>query len=779
MSDLKYTVEYFLIPHPFKEEDYIVRGDEYQFQKILQHIYPLYKNTKYNFPRIERKIFSPLNFDKNLLEQKVKRYERDFIRREKNKINLKILKVWIRMGIGFSLSYIIWTLFWDFPFIHSVIDSWLRAVGDFLSTYAMVVIILAPSIASLYFSLTGKNSLLRLYRWKRPLDLYQLMGKDHTLRFIQDIKLAKQNLQKKVKKGHPVVGEMDNLIEILYRKEKDKIQNTLQNILNLISRDEQFPWGEKKNLMAMVEDILYNLKNDFKFAPLRIISSGERNISFKEEQKLKSLSHFFTLPEFIKNRESIIKRYASLKVSYGRESIKISDEISFLFQQMIFLSSRYHLGEIALPYERGVILKNLYYYLFVKFGRVSNYLRRKKGKKSVSRWLIKKLTREIDLLFNLNRKKINGGILRFVENPAGGILTSLAILVVVALLTGFHILKTGQFFIIHSYRFGYQGFLGEEVLVKDFSYPAFAGWRDFKLYWYPPKPFAFIHRIDLNRTYYTDVFTILKETEPSGIFDRFFHIFREEWGKGYSGINLRFSYRVVDPDLWANYDYDRKGSRRLSRDLDPYVSQYIERNKVAYREKLYKNNPDQLKNYFKKCIKQGKVSEWMRRVIYPSLLDVYRTGSMYERYLTGLRWLEEHPRMKDKPEWRKFVEHEIKNIEKLEKEQHEELICQPLKVKKMINKPTISALQKYDNLYRTLIYLAVDDFINEKIIKELSSFPSSRKTNPITAGIVKWLHDESRIEQLVGIKITGVRASIKRVSTLEWQNELRQMQNLI
>lgn len=780
MSDLTYTIEYLVVPHPFEKNRYIIKGDDYQFQKILHQIYPLYKNTKYNLPRIERKLISPFSSDQVTLKEKVKRYEINLIRKEKDKINLKIFKAWARLGIGFSLSYIIWALFWDFPFIYSTIDSWLRTIGDFLSTYAVAVIILAPSIASFYFTLTGKNSLLRLYRLKKPLELYPLIGKDHTFRFIQDVKYAKRNLREKLKKDHPINKEIDNLIENLQNREWDKIQDTLQRILNQISRDSEFPWGEKKNLIAMVEDIGYNLKNNFKFAPLKTISPVRGDLSPEEKQKLENLSRLFASSGFIQTQDEIIQKYTSLKkVSSVKERIQISEEVSFLFQQMVFLSSKYHLGELAFPYERGVVLKNFYHHLFVKFGKLSNYLRRKKAGKLLSLHLIKKLDKELDLLLNLDRERRSYGMLKLVENFAGGILISLAILIVVALLTGFQILRSDEFSIIHRYRLGYQGFLGEEVLVKNFSHPALFTWRDFKLYWYPPKPFTFIHNVNLHKTYYTDVFMILKETEPSGIFDRFFHLFREEWGKGYSGVNLRFTYKITKPELWANYDYDRRGNERLSRDLEPYISRYTEKTRASYREKLYRENPDQLKAYFKKCLKQGKVSEWIRRFLYSSLLDVYRTGSMYDKYLTGLRWLQEHPRMKDKPEWREFVEHEIKNIEKLSREQNEELICQPLKVKRIINNPTVSSLQKYDNLYRTLIYLAVEDFINEKIVEEVSSSATSGKADPVTGGIVNWLHTNSRIEELIGIRITGVQRSVKKVSIMEWQNELRKRQTLI
>jgi len=781
MSDLIYTIEYIKLPHPLEEEKSCVVGDDYHFQRTLYQVYPFYKDSKHNLPRLERKIFiTDSNISEEKLKEEVCRYERNLVERVKKRQYIRIFKAWARLGVSFAASYLIWTLLWRFPWLYSTIDTGFRAVGDFLSPYAIVVMILAPSIASLYFTLTGRNSLIKIYRGIKPLELYQQLGKDHSSYFIQDIKKLRKNLEKKIGRNHPLIQRIKAIQEILYGKKWDELQGCLQCILDDVSSDPDFPWGEKKNIATMVEDLLYHLKNEMKFAPLKIISPGKEDLLPMEKHILSALSDLLSSSEFIHTREKIIQTYSRLKKATStKKRTELTGEISSYFQKMIFLFSRCHLGQTPLPYERGTILKDLYHHLFVSFGKVSFFLRKKKPGSLFSFYLIKKMQKQISSFLNLQLQGSGYRFLKLLATPLGGALTSLGILLLAAFLTGFHLLGPDEFSIIYSWKFGHRGFLGEKVVVRDYSYPAIFSLQGLKIFWQLPKPFNFVHNVSLTKIYSTKVFVILQETEPSGLLDRFFHLFREEWGTGYSGVNLQFTYKVVEPQLWARYDYDGRGKERLSRDLEAYVSQYTEKTRARYREKLYRESPDEIQSHLKKCLAQGKVKEWIRRFLYPSLLDTYRTGSMYERYLTGLRWLKEHPRMRDNPEWQKFVEHEIENIEKLAQNQNEELISQPLKVKRIMNNPTISNLQEYENLYRTINFLVVEDLINQKIINQIKSFPGPESSDPLAGGIVEWIHKNSQLEELIGIRIIDVKRSLRRVSALGWQNELRKRQNLI
>ncbi len=780
MNNLIFGIEYVRVPHPLEKNRYIIVGDEYQFEKTLQQIYPFYKNPNCNLPRVERKIILTEPINEENLEKEVEEYEKNLVRKIKGKIKTRVFKRWGRLGISFALSYIIWSLLWGLPWLYSAIDAGFRVVGDFLSPYAVIIMILSPSIAAIYFSLTGKNSLLRLHKRMLPLQLHLQLGKDHTSRFIKDIRQVGKNIKGKLGKEHPANEEIEKLIKRIQEKEWDKIQESLQSILDKISQDDNFPWGEKKNIKAMVEDVLYHLKGRFKFAPLKIIHPIKDDILPSEKKKATNLLEFFSSLEFSKIHQEIIQKYSFLKkASSTKERIKLADELSFLFQRMIFLSSRYHFGDFPLPYERGVILKNFYYSLFVTFGKVSYFLRKRKPDNLFSSRIIKNVEKKLKLFLNQEEKKIRDVILEFAGSSIGGILTSLGILACVMFLSGFHILSSDEFSVVCHNRFGYKGFMGQKVDVRYFSEPALFAGEKFKLFWYPPKPFAFVHNVNFKQDESFDVFMILKETEPKSLLDKFFHFFREEWGRGYSGINLRFTYKVINPELWAQYDYDGRGKERLSRDFESYISAFTEKKRGEYRKELYEKSLEELESHFNECLKEGKVSEWIRRFLYPSLLDTYRTGSMYERYLAGLRWLQDHPRMKDKPEWKEFVEHEIKNIEKLEREQNEELISRPLEVKKIINNPTISKLRRHDNLYRTITYLVVEDFINEKILQKVYESAVSKTPDPVTAGIVEWLQKECKFQDLIGIKIKGVERSVKEVSALDWQNELRKRQNLL
>lgn len=780
MNNLVYNIEYLKIPHPLESGKYIIKSHDYQFERLMQEIYPLYTNPLHNFPRIQRKVYDPFNSDQNELKEKVKNYDRNLWRKIRGEIGIKIVKGWARLGVCFAISYIIWTLLWSFPWLYASIDAAFRAIGDFLSPYAIGVMILAPSIAGFYFTLTGKNSLFKLYKKLKPLEFYPKLGEDHTIRFIEDLKILNKNIRKKAGRSHPVVKEIETLTKYIQEKNWDKIKGALDNILNYINEDPHFPWSEKENVIAMTEDLLYHLSGKFTFAPLKVISSNHNNkiISPKEKEKLAGLSHLFASREFVLLREKILSKFDSLtRASSTKERMRICQEISFLFNKMVFLCSSYHLGDSYLPYEKGRILKDFYYHLFVTFGKMSFFLRKKKPGNFKSSLLIRKMIHQLKR--SLNQEVKNNKLLQFFSTHTGGVILSIGILAGVMLLTGLHFLTYNDFSVVHRYRFSYQGFLGEEVLTKDFSAPALINWGKVKIFWYPPKPFTFVHNVSLKKIYYVNIFMVLKETEPSGLIDRFFHFFREEWGRGYSGVELRFSYKVVQPELWSEYDYDGRGSERLARDLESYILQYTEKKRQEFRRKLYQEEMDKIESHFRKCLTQGKISEWIRRFLYPSLFDVYRTGSMYERYVSGLRWLQEHPRMATQPEWKEFVEHEIKNIEKLMQQENETLISRPLKVKKLIKRPSVSELQRHPNLYQTLSYLVVDDLINGKILEDVEKSAITGSPDPVTEGLIDWLKKNCRLQELVGIKLIDVERHVRKVSALGWQNELRKRENLI
>lgn len=64
---------------------------------------------------------------------------------------------------------------------------------------------------------------------------------------------------------------------------------------------------------------------------------------------------------------------------------------------------------------------------------------------------------------------------------------------------------------------------------------------------------------------------ILEERQPKNLLDKFLHFFKKDLGTGFTGLNLKFKYRIEDPPSWGKYDYDGRGSEWLSRDLEGYL----------------------------------------------------------------------------------------------------------------------------------------------------------------------------------------------------------------
>ncbi|MGC8777909.1 MAG: hypothetical protein ACP5Q4_04455, partial [Candidatus Caldatribacteriaceae bacterium] len=175
--------------------------------------------------------------------------------------------------------------------------------------------------------------------------------------------------------------------------------------------------------------------------------------------------------------------------------------------------------------------------------------------------------------------------------------------------------------------------------------------------------------------------------------------------------------------------------------------------------------------------KSAHFKTWVRRFLYPSPLDTYRVGSVYDMYLVGLDWLRRHPQMENNLEWKAFVEHEIEVIKDKMEQEHDELIANPLKVRKMFQNPNLFEFADYPGLYQTLFLMALTELTNNRLIEDLKDGAKARKMSQEALSYLQ--QEKASFFAAIGIQPRSVDFRMGRVSYLYYVRMLQRRQNLL
>ena len=128
MSEITYKTEYLRVPHPLRKGNIIV-GEAWEFYKNLGKISQAFTDRRCNLPRVKRHLILPDAPNIEKVSDEVARFDNNFAQNLQNKMNLDIVKSWARLGIAFSISYVIWSL----PWVYAAVDRFCRVFGNFLS----------------------------------------------------------------------------------------------------------------------------------------------------------------------------------------------------------------------------------------------------------------------------------------------------------------------------------------------------------------------------------------------------------------------------------------------------------------------------------------------------------------------------------------------------------------------------------------------------------------------------------------------------------------------
>lgn len=260
------------------------------------------------------------------------------------------------------------------------------------------------------------------------------------------------------------------------------------------------------------------------------------------------------------------------------------------------------------------------------------------------------------------------------------------------------------------------------------------------------------------------------------LWDKGMAFFKEGYGNDFVILRFSFTFEIADPEKWKKYDFDGRGKERLSRDLESYLLSYTDRVREKYRQAFFEEEYEQARTKLEEVSRSRTFREWIRRFLYPSPLDTYRVGSVYDMYLLGLEWLKRHPHMENNPEWKTFVDHEMALVRDKMRQEHDELIANPLRVRDMVRNPSVFEFSEYPGLYQTLLVMAMNEVITNEFLEDLKK-GDYRKT--LEEETLQYVKEQGTLFSNIGVTLLETHTSLERVSYLYYLRYLQKRQNLL
>ena len=706
---------------------------EEEAKKTFRRVFALFQRGK-NTPLLhEVQSFSP---DPQTPERGKKHTERLFtswLKEYQHTLGKDVLQV---IFLAF-LAYAIWNI----ALIPRMVDSLFILMGDYLNNYARVVLIVSPLIYMFYRKfLVGET-----IGSHRKSFAFLKIKRYLLLSVIDELRKDLNTLSSTIKNGE-VQDILRELIATLERKDLHGINPILLRFREIIATGNM-SWKEQEILQSLCEDLERWQHCHFTMEPFVVRLSPP-------------LAEFYASPFY---KEWALGMENAAQEFLAQPTPKKAQEIA----EMLFRLERKLRIELTTRGEPGYLeaLADYYRELYLLF---SPPLREK---------TISPLYSAIrdDFSFPAERK--------FSLTPLKTFFLALSMSIVAFSAFSLHLVDQEDFLVVRRFIPGWQGLWGEKVEIVEKGIMQLGGK---KLLVSIPRPFAFAHRSTL-RPQNVKVSFILKEVEPSfqgGItgalkylWDKGMAFFKEGYGNDFIVLEGNIAFQIEDPQKWKQYDFDSLGKARLERDLENYLTSYFEKLQGTYRENLFAEEPNKVKEYLAQVSRSTTFKTWVRRFLYPSPLDSYRVGSVYDMYLVGLDWLLRHPRMESNPEWRDFVEHEITVIKEKMQEEHDELIANPLRVRKMFQNPNLFEFTDYPGLYQTLLFMAITELTNSRLITDLQD---PEKVQAMSEDALMYLQKEkATFLSAIGIRLRSIQLDMGRVSYLYYVRMLQRRQNLL
>ena len=706
---------------------------EEEAKMTFRRVFALFQGGK-NTPLLhEVQSFSPDSQTPERVQKYTERLFLSWLKEYQHTLGKDVLQVIFLVFLAYAI--------WNIAFIPRMVDALFILMGDYLNNYARFVLIVSPLIYMFYRKfLIGETigshlknfAFLKVKRYLRP-------------SVIDELRKDLKNLFSTIKNAE-VQGILRELMATLERKDLHGINPILLRLRETIVTGNM-SWKEQEILQSLCEDLERWQHYHFTMEPAVVHAALP-------------LAEFYASPFY---KEWALGMENAARIFLTQPTPQKAQEIA----EMLFRLERKLRIELANRWEPHYLEALADYYRELRL-LFSLPLRKK---------TISPLCSAIkdDFSFPAERK--------FSLTPFKTVVLVLVMSAVVFSVFSLHLVDQEDFLVVRRFIPGWQGFWGEKTEIAEKGIMRLG--RK-KLLVSIPRPFAFTHRSTLHPQN-VKVNFILKEVEPSfqgGIvgtlkylWDKGMAFFKEGYGNDFIVLEGNITFQIEDPQKWKQYDFDSLGKARLERDLENYLTSYFEKLQGTYRENLFAEEPDKVKEYLVQVSRSTTFKTWVRRFLYPSPLDSYRVGSVYDMYLVGLDWLRRHPRMESNPEWRDFVEHEMTVIKEKMEQEHDELIANPLRVRKMFQNPNLFEFADYPGLYQTLLFMAINELTNSRLIADLQD---REKVQAMGQDALMYLQKEkATFLSAIGIRLRSIHLDMGRVSYLYYVRMLQRRQNLL
>ena len=395
-------MKYYLMPHPFKEDEDVIWG-KVNFSNngtdfgVEHSLWGQYCNSKKDIPVLQRTVISGKEISSDKLENLVNDYEISTSKNDLAEIAKRKMILYTRLGASFAVSGLIYFCTPD-SVVEAVnkvseilgnqsVEGLARAViAAIPATFSVVKNIGIPLVGSLVGAGRKRSIIYKLKNAEKPLrgpnKIISLFDSSVKERLIEDMYELSEIIKKKSENKRIIENFEAYIEEIKKTEESYDVTAWIKKFDYLIkeAQDEQLPWGEVEQLKDMKKNILSHMKNNFIFAPLKLITP---NLNDKDEEELikqaKNLKSFMENPRSRKTRETIYEAYKKLKETESAEgSLTYLNLIVNRLERLSGDIARLDFGDTTNRNDMGD-LRDFYYNLYVKFGISAEGLRR--GKK--------------------------------------------------------------------------------------------------------------------------------------------------------------------------------------------------------------------------------------------------------------------------------------------------------------------------------------------------------------------------------------------------------------
>jgi len=835
---ISHIIEYFKIPHPLeKNRGNIVISDP---GKLSERCFRAWLDDKKSsgaarLPWILRILVSPeeaTSEDQSL----VKKFERNFEIQDIHFWGITKLRIFLKFAVACGVGYFIyWTIF-NFPWFWIPATVILEKIlGDILTkVFQAVVIAFVPGLSFIKNFLGAKRWIQANFH-SQYTKIYRQFGKSSREYFAREVKKYLKNIKAAAQeeKLSVEIGAIENLLEeILHqpgvnpdfaRDWSRRIEELLEN-LSQRAKNDIFLEGIVVKLDELRKDLLLHYWQGFQIVPLMVATPDlfrKEFLSFLDynfdlrlnilakgfKEKAKNLKNF--LLETSSIREKIYSSFNYLKEARGKEErVKFLESIEEGFELLRNISGNFYLGDNpGIPYEKGENLSNFYDELYYLFGKAKIdilkgrkairgvFLRRLKIKSErEQRKRIKELIFEVERLLcqGINSRKVYQKISHFFSffgtNLKRSFVFSGLVLFAFASLLSFKIVGPDEVLTTTYLRWGVKETATQKaplfsrgVKVHRFG-EGLSIFPQKELFWQLPPPLVYTHKIDFTQAQRFAAHMIF--TAPiDSLYKKGLKLLAGAYGGYYEVIEISFNFVTKDRETWIKYDYDGKGTKRLTRDIASLVDEWrgelfdLQESPLINLESEEEMEEVFSGSYFRKLWKEGRMEEIIKSQIFKSPIMTYQYGTYLEMINPGidlilrnlekerievkdssLPGLEKEKKLAEIEELKTRVEKIKKDTLKVVKEEYDILRKEPEKFKKYLSDPeSISELRGFETVWPAIQQIMLQQYITDKLIKTMKGERGREKKEELLRMLRKKIEENPYFFSLIDIKEMKVR----------------------